>query len=87
MKRTKRIDIILTKEFSDFIVNIIDNSFMHKGHGNFDGDGETHIIVELQKKRKSKFDRLTIHKRRYTLLKDEFETGLHSLEIKTTLIN
>ena len=68
MKRTKRIEIILKEEFYDFTINIIDNSFLHKGHTNFDGEGETHIAVMIQKNKESKVDRLAIHKKINSLL-------------------
>ena len=68
----------------EFDINIIDNSLSHKGHNNFDGNGETHIIVELNKNSLSKVNRLEIHRNINFLLKKEFEIGLHSLQIKIT---
>ena len=82
MKRTKRIKNILENNFLDYVVNIIDNSYMHKGHNNFNGDGETHILIELKKREKININRLEIHKKINSLLKNEFNTGLHSLQIK-----
>ena len=82
MNRTKRIDRILEKHFLDFSIEIIDNSLLHKGHNNFDGNHETHILLELKSNNSLKIDRLQIHKKINTLLKKEFEMGLHSLQIK-----
>ena len=82
MNRTKRIKNILENNFLDYVVNIIDNSYMHKGHNNFNGDGETHILIELKKREKININRLEIHKKINSLLKNEFNTGLHSLQIK-----
>ena len=50
MNRTKRIKNILEKNLSEFSISVTDDSFNHIGHNNFDGDGETHIIIELKKK-------------------------------------
>ena len=50
MNRTKRIQNILKKNFLDFDILVTDDSFAHKGHNNFDGKEETHIIIELKKK-------------------------------------
>ena len=82
MNRTKRIKNILENNLLDYVVNIIDNSYLHKGHNNFNGDGETHILIELKKRDKINIKRLEIHKKINLLLKNEFNTGLHSLQIK-----
>tara|TARA_Y100001970_G_C13908526_1_gene687329 strand:- start:517 stop:771 length:255 start_codon:yes stop_codon:yes gene_type:complete len=82
MNRTKRIGNILQKNLTNFSINVIDNSHLHKGHNNFNGLFETHIAILLKKKTKNKINRLEIHKMINSLLKDEFDKGLHSLEIK-----
>ena len=50
MNRTKRIKNIIEKSFIDFSISVTDDSLAHKGHNNFDGNEETHIIIELKKK-------------------------------------
>jgi len=82
MNRTKRIKSILKKNLFDFGINVIDNSHSHEGHNNFSGNDETHIIVELKKNSSSKVNRLEIHNKINSLLNEEFEIGLHSLQIK-----
>ena len=82
MNRTKRIQNILEKYFDDHIIIVKDNSYLHKGHNNFDGLLETHIAILLKKKTKIKISRLEIHKIINSLLKEEFNRGLHSLEIR-----
>tara|TARA_E500000178_G_scaffold27075_1_gene24882 strand:+ start:407 stop:661 length:255 start_codon:yes stop_codon:yes gene_type:complete len=82
MKRTKRIKNIIEKNFMDFGISVTDNSFAHKGHNNFDGNEETHIIIELKKKNNLDIIRLEIHKKINNLLSEEFKLGLHSLQIK-----
>ena len=82
MKRKKRIYEILEKKLVNFDINIEDNSFKHKGHNNFDGTQETHILLILKNKTKKKINKLEIHRLINNFLKDEFKTGLHSLEIK-----
>ena len=84
MNRTKRIKDIIEKNFIEFNVLVTDDSLAHKGHNNFDGHEETHIIVELKKKYKLNINRLEIHKKIYTLLSEEFKIGLHALQIKIT---
>ena len=84
MNRTKRIKDILEKNFNEFSISVSDDSLAHKGHNNFDGKEETHIIIELKKKFNSDIKRLDIHKKINTLLSDEFKIGLHALQIKIT---
>ena len=82
MNRTKRIKDIIEKNFNEFNILITDDSLAHKGHNNFDGKEETHIIIELKKKINLDVKRLEIHKKINTLLSDEFKIGLHALQIK-----
>jgi BolA protein len=82
MKRTKRIHNILEKNISNIGIQIIDNSHLHIGHNNFSGQGETHITINLQVSIDLKINRLEIHRKINSLLEKEFDTGLHSLEIK-----
>ena len=84
MNRTKRIQDIIEKNFNEFSISVIDNSLTHKGHNNFDGKEETHIIIELKKKFNLDIKRLEIHKKINTLLSKEFKIGLHALQIKIT---
>ena len=81
MKRKKRINDKLKKNLKDFQIFIEDNSHLHKGHNNFDGKEETHILIKLFSKNKIKYNRLEIHRLVNEILKDEFSNGLHSLEI------
>ena len=82
MNRTKRIENILKKNFLDYSIQIFDNSHSHKGHNNFNGNDETHIKLLLKKNFNFKINRLEIHKKINLLLKDEYENGLHSLQIE-----
>ena len=82
MKRTKRIHNILKKNLSNLDIQVLDNSYLHKGHNNFNGEDETHITISLQKNSLLKINRLEMHRKINFLLKKEFDTGLHSLEIK-----
>ena len=81
MNRTKRIKNILEKHFNDYSIVVKDSSYLHKGHNNFNGDGETHISVKLLKNSKFVLNRLEIHRKINSLLSKEFDNGLHSLEI------
>ena len=82
MNRKQRIDKILSNKFDNFLLEIIDNSNLHKGHNNFTGNDETHIKIILTKKNEILTNRLNIHRLINNLLEEEFKSGLHSLEIK-----
>ena len=82
MNRTKRIKNILEKYFNDHNIIVLDNSYLHKGHNNFDGNNQTHILVQIKKNSKIELNRLEIHRKINSLLSKEFDSGLHSLEIK-----
>ena len=82
MNRKQRIYKIVSKKFKDFLLEVVDNSNLHKGHNNFTGQDETHIKIILTNKNNGSLNRLNIHRMINNLLEDEFKNGLHSLEIK-----
>ena len=82
MNRTKRIKNIMEKNFNEFSISVTDDSLTHKGHNNFNGDEETHIIIELKNNNILHINRLEIHKKINKLLSEEYKQGLHSLQIK-----
>lgn len=82
MKRKKRIELILLKKLSGWKFEVKDNSTLHIGHNNFDGNKETHFSIILNSNNKNNESKLIIHRKINELLKDEFSSGLHALEIK-----
>ena len=82
MKRKQRILKKIEKELINFSTEIIDNSYLHSGHNNFDGSNETHIMIKLLNQSSKNINRLDIHRKINKLLNNEFKMGLHSLEIK-----
>ena len=59
-----------------------DVSILHKGHNNYDGKNETHFSIIINTNNKNNESKLSIHRKINELLKDEFNLGLHALEIK-----
>ena len=82
MKRKKRIELILSKKFSGWTIEVRDISMLHKGHNDFDGSQETHFSIILSSNNKNKESKLIIHRKINKLLDNEFNSGLHALEIK-----
>ena len=82
MNRKKKIESILKKNFLGWKAVVNDISILNKGHNNYDGNNETHFSIILNTNNKNKESRLSIHRKINELLKDEFNLGLHALEIK-----
>ena len=82
MKRKKRIEKILSDNFKLWKIEVIDISYQHKGHNQFTGNDETHFSITLHLNINDNFTRINIHRKINYLLKDEFSSGLHALEIK-----
>ena len=82
MNRKKKIELILKKNFLGWKAVVNDISILHKGHNKFDGKSATHFSLILNTNNQNKASKLTIHRKINELLKDEFNLGLHALEIK-----
>ena len=82
MNRKGRIINILSNYFTDSAIEVIDNSIEHSGHNSFDGKQESHFKIFFKSNCRNSLSRLEIHRKINYLLKDEFNTGLHALEIK-----
>jgi len=82
MNRKKRIEAILRNNFFKWEIEVIDNSFKHIGHNNFDGNQESHFKVILNKGSEKIQNKLKVHKKINNLLKNEFLNGLHALQIE-----
>ena len=82
MKRKKRIENILLNGLSSVAFKVEDTSILHQGHNNFNGHNETHFKIILHSKKIDSATRLSLHRKINELLKKEFSTGLHALEIK-----
>ena len=82
MNRKKKIESILKKNFLGWKAEVNDISILHKGHNNYDGNNETHFSIILNMNNQNKESKLIIHRKINELLKEEFNLGLHALEIK-----
>ena len=82
MNRKKRIELILSKNFADSLLEVSDISILHKNHNNFDGKQETHFSILFNPNNHNKESKISIHRKINKLLEAEFKSGLHALEIK-----
>lgn len=65
-------------------IRVVNNSAQHAGHMESDDSGETHFALEIASKELKNIGRIAAHRKINNLLKNEFENGLHALEIKIT---
>ena len=81
MNRKQRIESIIKNNFEDCTTIVTDNSKEHSGHNNFDGTQESHFKISFKNENFLQDKRLDTHRKINELLKDEFKSGLHALEI------
>ena len=77
----ERIEKKLRDALKPRLLEVINNSALHIGHLGDDGSGETHftIIIDADE---LKIGKVQAHRKINSLLKEEFNKGLHALEIK-----
>jgi BolA protein len=81
MSRKLEIEQILSKSLLPELLDVIDKTPEHHGHGNFTASGETHFKVIIRSKLLDGLNTIEQHRKIYELLNDMFSSGLHSLEI------
>ena len=81
MSRKDRILHELEQALSPSELELIDDSHKHKGHRGTHQNGESHYQLYIKS---ADFDGLSLvqcHRKVNALLKEEFNTGLHALQI------
>ena len=82
MARADRISAKLTAGLKPLVVNVVDESHQHAGHGGWREGGETHYRITIVADAFAGKSRLERHRLVNALLKDEFDEGLHALAIE-----
>ena len=79
--RKKRIEIILKKNFSPKVLLVRDDSKKHEGHSQVSRNAkETHFFIKMVLNNCT-INKVKLHRKVYNLLDNEFNTGLHALEL------
>ncbi len=78
----QRIEKKLRDGINPRFLEVINNSAAHYGHLGDNGSGETHFAVTIEFEDKEKMTKIQAHRKINGLLKEEFNRGLHALEIK-----
>lgn len=81
MSRKNRIKLQL-EILSPQILNLIDDSNLHKNHPGSTNEPETHFTLQIASKKLNNLSLIQQHRAINNLLKEEFKTGLHALKIE-----
>ena len=80
--RKKRIESLLRKNFSFKMLLVRDDSKNHEGHSQVTQNSkETHFFIKMVLKNSSNITKVSLHRKVYNLLDNEFSSGLHALEL------
>lgn len=80
--RSERIRARLTQVFSPEALTVTDDSARHAGHAGARPEGETHFKVEIVAAEFDGESRVSRQRAVNKALQDEFDSGLHALNIK-----
>lgn len=78
MEIEKKLRENLTIEY----LEIINNSYLHKGHIGYKDSNDTHFEVIIKSPDLKNLSKIEAHRKINRILKEEFSIGLHALEIK-----
>ena len=81
MTRAQRIEHILNEHFQPSYLELKDVSSRHAGHLGARPEGQTHYELIIRSPRFFGMSRVQCHQAIFTLLDEEFRTGLHALAI------
>jgi BolA family transcriptional regulator, general stress-responsive regulator len=86
MNRKDRIYKKLINNIECGTLDVVNNSHLHKGHMGDDGTLETHykIVIKSLGGQFTSCSRVEVHRVINNLLQDEFNSGLHALEISVS---
>ena len=60
---------------------LIDNSSLHTKHKSFDPD-KYHLKIIIESEKLKKMDKITVHRKIFSILKDEMQSKIHALVIE-----
>lgn len=81
MARAERIEKLLRAKFIPHELQIHDDSDRHSGHSGARPEGETHFRIAMTAPSFSGLSRLERHRLVNSALQQEFETGLHAVQL------
>ncbi len=82
MTYSERITNKLTEAFAPTLLEVIDESEQHRGHGGYVEGGETHFKVVMKSAAMDGLSRVARQRAVYAVLKDELDERVHALALK-----
>ncbi len=83
ISRKKRIIKILEEKLQPSRLFVDDQSHLHEGHAGIEkNSNETHFFIEIVSEKFREKNKIDRHRLVNQLLVEEFDTGLHALELK-----
>jgi len=71
----------IIKEINPENITLIDNSHLHSSHKSFDAN-KFHIKIIIKSKKLKSMDKISAHKKIFSILQDEMSSKIHALEIE-----
>ena len=71
----------INKKINPENVILIDNSSLHTKHKSFDPN-KLHLKIIIKSKKLKNMDKITAHKKIFSILKNEMNNKIHALEIE-----
>lgn len=72
----------LEADFAPSVLEVIDESERHRGHGGWREGGNTHFRIKIASPVLEPLSRVEQHRAINAALKDQFDAGLHALAIE-----
>ena len=82
MTYSERITTKLTEAFAPTLLEVVDESEQHRGHGGYVEGGETHFKVVMKSAAMDGLSRVARQRAVYAVLKDELNERVHALALK-----
>jgi len=80
--RCRRMEDALRSAFEPTLLDVIDESELHRGHAGWSDAGETHFRIRISAPVFDGRSRVERHRMVNAALAREFETGLHALSLE-----
>ena len=81
MRMEEKIRVKLEKALEPSLLEVVNESHLHRGHAGDNGTGETHFRVTVTAERLKGLSRLAAQREIYRILDEEMKNGIHALSI------
>ena len=71
----------INKKINPKNIILIDNSSLHTKHKFFDAN-KYHLKIIIESEKLKKMDKIKVHRKIFSILKDEMQSKIHALEIE-----